>query len=52
VLVLPASSVRACCRRDISASIAAISSDVFIGDLEWRILGLRCAGAICHLIMN
>ncbi len=36
--------LRACCSRDISASIAAIKSDVFIGafDLEWHILGLGC----------
>ena len=29
--LLPATSLRACCSRDISASIAAINSDVFIG---------------------
>jgi hypothetical protein len=31
VPVPPARSSRACCRREISASIAAINSDVFIG---------------------
>jgi hypothetical protein len=28
---------------DSCESIAAINSGVFIGDLEWRILGLGCA---------
>jgi hypothetical protein len=43
-LSLPESSARACCSRDISASIAAANSDVFMGDLEWRILRFRCCG--------
>src|SRR5580704_19318635 len=40
---VPESSLRVCCSRDISASIAAINSHVLMGDLEWRILGLGCA---------
>jgi len=44
LVVSPAAVLQACCSRDISASIAAIKSDVFIGafDLEWHILGLGC----------
>jgi hypothetical protein len=41
VAVLPARSLRACCKRDISASIAAINSDVFIGGLVYVNFGNR-----------
>ena len=44
VPVLPDEEFACLLKRDISASIAAINSGVFIGDLEWRILGLGVRG--------